>query len=103
MLPVLDDIELTPALIAVLVIIEIAVIGIGAGLVWAIIKVRDQPAPAMLTITLGLLTLVCIVGYFLSKDNTLGTLAGAGLGALAGSLTNVLQNRNKDKEGGPDG
>lgn len=76
---------------------------VGIGLVWAIIKVRHEPAPAMLTITLGLLTLVCILGYFLSKDNTLGTLAGAGLGALAGSLTNVLQRKDKDKEGGPDG
>jgi hypothetical protein len=103
MFPGVGELNLTHELVVVIIIaLVVALLVIGLGLVWAIIKVRHEPAPAMLTITLGLLTLVCILGYFVTRDNTLGTLAGAGLGALAGSLTNVLQGRNKDKEGGPD-
>lgn len=96
--------DLTPELIfAIVCAILLALLVIGLGLVWAIIKVKSEPAPAMLTVTLGLLTLVCILGYFVTRDNMLGTLAGVGLGALAGSLTNVLGNRKpEDKEGGPD-
>ena len=102
MFPNLGEQELTPIIVAVIIAIELALMVIGCVLVWAIIKVRYQPAPAMLTITLGLLTLVCILGYTLTNSNVLGTLAATGIGALAGSLTNVLQGRNKDKEGGPD-
>lgn len=103
MFPGVAELDLTPELIiAIIIALIAALLVIGTGLVWAIIKVRHEPAPAMLTITLGLLTLVCILGYFVTRDNTLGTLAGAGLGALAGSLTNVLQGRKRDKEGGPD-
>jgi hypothetical protein len=103
MFPELSEVELTPVVIAIIIAIEVALIAIGIVLVWAIIKVRNQPAPAMLTVTLGLLTLVCILGYILSNSNVLGTLAATGLGALAGSLTNVLQVRNDNKEGGADG
>ncbi len=100
--PNLGEVTLTPEIVAVIFAITVALMVLGFVLVWAIIRVRLEPAPAMLTVTLGLLTLVCIIGYTLTNSNTLGTLAGAGLGALAGSLTNVLNRpKDKDEEGKP--
>ena len=93
------ELDLTWELVAVFVLVEIALLGIGFSLVWAIIKVRHEPAPAMLTITLGLLTLVSLLAFAITRQNILATLAATGLGALAGSLTNVLQTRDKSKEG----
>lgn len=87
----IPDFELSWEMVAILVAAEIALLGIGVGLVWAIVKVRSEPAPAMLTITLGLLTLVSLLAFVLTRQNVLATLAATGLGALAGSLTNVLQ------------
>ena len=94
----LENIELTPALLTVLIAVEVALIAIGIGLVWAIIKVRSEPAPAMLTITLGLLTLVSLMAFALTRQDVLATLAATGLGALAGSLTNILQSPPKVKK-----
>lgn len=93
------NLELTPGLIAVLAIAEVALLGIGFILVWAILKVRNQPAPAMLTVTLGLLTLTCVLAFALTRMEVLGTLAATGLGAIAGSLTNTLQSHRKNQNG----
>lgn len=76
--------------VIVLLTAELTLVLIGAGLIYAIIKVRHEPVPSMLLVTLGLLTLVCILGFALTRYQVLGTLAAAGMGAIAGSLTNVL-------------
>jgi hypothetical protein len=91
-----DNLEFYQLLI-ILIAAVLAVLGLGFVMIWAIVKVRNQPAPAMLTITLGLLTLVSILAFSLTRNNVLGTLAATGLGALAGSLTNVLQSYREDK------
>lgn len=83
--------------VLVLFMVEIALLGIGFGLVWAIMKVRHEPVPAMLTITLGLLTLTCVLAFSLTQMEVLGTLAATGFGAIAGSLTNVLQTHKKNQ------
>lgn len=93
------NLDLSPGLILTLAIAELALLGIGFILVWAILKVRDQPAPAMLTVSLGLLTLTCVLAFALTRMEVLGTLAATGLGAIAGSLTNVLQSNNKNQNG----
>jgi len=77
--------------VAVLTATLLALFVVGGILIWAIIKVRRDPYPIMLTLTLGVLTLVAILTFTLTKQNVLATLAGAGLGALAGSLTNVIR------------
>lgn len=86
--------------ISVLATVIMAVI-----LIWAILKLRNAPHPTVLIMTLGVITMVVVLTFALTKQNVLATLAGTGLGALAGSLTNVLRpkDRNQDKEGGPDG
>jgi hypothetical protein len=91
--------------IAILVSTLLSLFAMGGILIWAIIKVRREPYPIMLTLTLGILTLISILAFTLTKQNVLATLAGAGLGAIAGSLTNVFQTRKPDppKEGGSDG
>lgn len=82
--------------VLILLMAEIAMVFIGGALIWAILKVRSEPVPAMLLITLGLLTLVSIIGFALTRYQVLGTLAAAGMGAIAGSLTNVMQVKKPD-------
>lgn len=86
--------------VTILIATILALFVIGGVLIWAIVKVRKEPYPIMLTLTLSMLTLVCILTFALTKQNVLATLAGAGLGALAGSLTNVIKpsNQNSSKE-----
>ena len=84
--------------VLIVLITMIVLLAVGSGLVWAVIKVRHEPVPSMLLITLGLLTLVCILGFTLTRYQVLGTLAAAGMGAIAGSLTNVLQPPNSKRQ-----
>mgnify|MGYP007029156544 FL=1 len=46
--------------------------------------------PATLSLMLALLTLVLIVGAFLTGDDNAWTLAATGIGALAASLTSMF-------------
>jgi hypothetical protein len=85
-----------------LVIISVVTMLImGVILIWAILKLRHEPHPTVLIMTLGVITMVIVLAFALTKANVLATLAGTGVGALAASLTNVLH-KDKDKEGGPD-
>lgn len=95
---IVDDFGLTWGVASVIVAALIALIVVGGGLVWAILKVRQEPAPAMLTVTLGLLTLVAVLTFALTRQNVLATIAATGVGALAASLTNVLQHNKQDKD-----
>lgn len=64
-------------------------------LIWAIIKLRKEPHPTVLILTLAVTTMVIVLSYALTKQNVLAALAGTGIGALAGSLTNVLKEKTK--------
>lgn len=81
--------------IAVLIATLLSLFVIVGVLTWAIIKVRKDPIPVMLLITLAVLTLVTVLTFALTRQNVLATLAGTGMGALAASLTNVFQNNKK--------
>lgn len=69
-------------------------------LIWAIIKLRKEPHPTVLILTLAVTTMVIVLSYALTKQNVLAALAGTGIGALAGSLTNVLKDKPSNKEEG---
>lgn len=88
--------------IAILLAALLSLFVMGATLVWAILKVRKDPYPIMLTLAIAVLTLVAILTFTLTKQNVLATLAGVGLGALAGSLTNQLS-KHLTSEGDTDG
>lgn len=96
--------EVTYGFMWVMVIAVLTTIILTIILIWAILKLRKEPHPTVLIMTLGVVTIVVILTFALTKQNVLATLAGTGLGALAGSLTNVLRPKDKDqdKEGGSD-
>ena len=85
-------------LIVVAVLTAFVLVAVGSALIWAIIKVHLSPPPAMLTVTLGILTLVSILAFTLTGKDVLGTLAATGLGALAGSLTTIFGTKTKEAE-----
>jgi uncharacterized membrane protein len=78
-------------LIAILALIGL----VGFILVWALIKVSSREPSAMVTITLGLLTLVAMGGFILTQSDILGTIAATGIGALAGAVTNLFDSKKR--------
>jgi hypothetical protein len=59
-------------------------------MVWALVKLRDSEPSTLVTIVLGLLTLVAIGGFLLVESDILGTIAATGVGALAGAVSNIF-------------
>lgn len=81
-----------------LVIVAVATTIIMSGvLIWAIIKLRKEPRPTVLILTLAVTTMVIVLSYALTKQNVLAALAGTGIGALAGSLTNILKSKDTER------
>jgi len=73
-----------------LVIVVLALAAAGFLLVWAMLRTSDREPPAMVTVTLSLLTLVSIGGFIITESDILGTIAATGVGALAGAVTNLF-------------
>jgi hypothetical protein len=73
-------------------------------MVRALIAVSDAPAPSMLVVALSLLTLLAIFGGVVTQNDESWTIAAAGVGALAGSVTALFDRykKNDDKEKGDD-
>ena len=69
-------------------------------LTFVLLRAASKRADAMVTISLSVLTLVSIVGFIATGSETLGTLAGAGIGALAGALTNLFGQGPSDEPPG---
>lgn len=90
--------DVTYGFLWVLIICIVATVIMAAGLIWAVLKLRNAPHPTVLIMTLGVITMVVVLTFALTKQNVLATLAGTGLGALAGSLTNVLRPKDLPKD-----
>jgi len=65
-------------------------------MVKALIAVSDAPAPSMLVVALSLLTLLSIFGGVVTQNDESWTIAAAGVGALAGSVTALFDRYKKD-------
>ena len=59
-------------------------------LTFALLRAASKKADAMITVAVSLLTLVAIVGFIATGAEALITLAGTGVGALAGAITNLF-------------
>ena len=53
---------------------------------------------AMVTVSVSILTMVAIVGFLITRQEALVTLAGAGMGALAGAVTHLFGSRPDDDD-----
>jgi hypothetical protein len=73
-------------IIALLLVLAIALV-----LAYALLKAGKLPPPAALVTALSLLTLLAIAGGIATTNDEAWAIAAAGIGALAGSVTNVYQ------------
>ena len=101
-LPDQGELDTISAIFSEAIIAFIIVLMIAGVLSFVLLRAASKRADAMVTISLSLLTLVSIIGFIASRAETLGTLAGAGIGALAGALTNLFQGERREEENGPD-
>lgn len=67
----------------------------------AILQAADHPAPTSLVVALSILTLVAIGGGISTNSNEAWTIAAAGVGALAGSVTAIFQKPHDDDDQPP--
>ena len=85
------------ALIAIALAI-IAVVALGWFMTRALLSAATHRPAAMITVALSILTLVALLIFSITESETMGTVAATGVGALAGSVTAMFQDRKKDGE-----
>ena len=72
----------------VLALVLVAVIT--ALVVFALLRAAARKVDVGVIVAVTILTLVAIMGFVATEQEALITLAGTGLGALAGAITNLL-------------
>jgi hypothetical protein len=73
--------------IVILFLVFLSLASVAYLFVWGIVKAASYPPPAVLVVSLSLLTFFAIVAAFLSDSPELVTLAATGIGALAGAVS----------------
>jgi hypothetical protein len=81
-----------------LIALGVALVALGFALVWAMIRVSHREPSSLVTVTLGLLTLVALGAFVLTSSEILGTIAATGVGALAGAVSNLFDHGRKPDE-----
>lgn len=76
----------------------VLIIGMAIIMVRALITAADKPQPAILIIALSMLTLLSIAGGVITQNDEAWTIAAAGVGALAGSVTALFERYKYDKD-----
>lgn len=64
----------------------------------AISQASKKPAPSALITALSMLTLFAIAGGMATNSDEAWTIAAAGVGALAGSVTSLFQDKQQKQE-----
>lgn len=64
----------------------------------AISRAARQPAPSALITALSMLTLFSIAGGVATNNDEAWTIAAAGVGALAGSVTSLFKDKEEKQE-----
>lgn len=86
---------LNVAEIEVLAAMVLGAVVIAWALTYAILRAANMPAPAMLVVSLSVLTLVALFGALLSSSQAMETIAATGVGALAGVVSQQLGSRDE--------
>jgi hypothetical protein len=77
---------------AVVIALAIILVLLSALLIaWAVIRAAQLPPPTALITSLALLSLFAIAGGIATNNDASWTIAAAGVGALAGSVTSLFQ------------
>lgn len=83
-------IEQWPAVAAL--VVGMAMVLVAATVIsFAVLRASKYPPPTALITALSLLTLFAIAGGIASRNDEAWTIAAAGIGALAGSVTSMFQ------------
>ena len=73
---------------------------LGSG--WLVLKGAKYPPPLAIVLVLAVVTLVCIAGFVVTRDQTILQLASMGLGALAAAVaatwTHSSTKRKEDEQ-----
>jgi hypothetical protein len=87
---------ITPAGAAVVGLLVLLVLASAMLIAWAVIHSASLPPPAALITSLALLSLFAIAGGIATDTEAAWTIAAAGVGALAASVTSMFQNTRYD-------
>ena len=73
----------------------------GAVMALVLLRLARHAPLTLVTVALAILTLTCLLLYGATEQEALISLAGAGMGALAGAVTSLFQD-GKDEQGRAD-
>lgn len=76
-----------PEVIGVTVVVSTGIIALIWLLAWGLRKAGAHPAPAMLVVSLSMLSAAALLGGLAFDSDSALALAGAGIGALAGAVS----------------
>lgn len=92
--------DLTGPQAAVLLLV-IAAAGCAAALLsWSLMRAARHPAPAMLVLSVSILSMTALIGGLVFHSDSALAIASAGLGALAGAVSATFTNRGDDERPG---
>lgn len=83
--------QISPAGVAVIALAVLLVLSAAILISWAVLKAATLPAPTALITSLSLLTLFATAGGIATNNDAAWTIAAAGVGALAASVTNLFR------------
>ena len=83
--------RISPAGAAVLALGVMLVLGSALLISWAVLRAAKLPPPTALITSLSLLSLFATAGGIATNNDAAWTIAAAGVGALAGSVTSLFQ------------
>lgn len=91
----------TLELLGVELLVALGLVAVIAGLVvFGLLRAATRKVDIGVIVAVTILTLVAIIGFIISQQEALVTLAGTGLGALAGAITNLVGDNKKDRTDG---
>ena len=88
------NLELIGAETAVALVAVAAIVGL---IVWALLRATSRRVDIGVVVAVTILTAISIFGFIATQAEALITLAGTGLGALAGAITNLLGGDDADQ------
>jgi hypothetical protein len=87
---------ISPSGATVIGLAVLLILGSALLITWAILRSAKLPPPTALITSLALLSLFAIAGGITTKTEAAWTIAAAGVGALAASVTSMFQNTRYD-------
>lgn len=95
----MTDEALAATTAAIIIIVSVGIV------TFAVLRAANYPHPTSMVTALALLTLLSLMGLGITDGeaaNTFGTLAAAGMGALAGAVTSQFQTKPPPGKEPPD-